>query len=175
MNETNAVLEGYIVWILEWASAKGIIGKDNVDTRLNTQQLKFMSELGEYCDSVIKNDREQIADALGDMFVVSCSILYLDMAKRGFFNDLPFKSECGLCKRQFGLKPNVTSISEPNMHTFEYLTAYVNECDVKCIWLSLEALARYHRLDFVQCVSGAYNTIKDRTGKTLPNGNFVKD
>lgn len=174
MNETNAVLEEYIVWILEWASAKGIIGKDNVDTRLNTQQLKFMSELGEYCDSVIKDDKEQIADALGDMFVVSCSILYLDMTSRGFFNGLPFRSECGLCKGQFGLRKRISGL-KPDMQTFEYLTEYTKLCDVKSIWTGLEALAEHHELSFVQCVSGAYNTIRNRTGKTLPNGNFVKD
>jgi len=39
----------------------------------------------------------------------------------------------------------------------------------------LVAIAELEDLDFDECVEFAYNEIKDRKGKLLPNGNFLKE
>ena len=52
--------------VLRWAEARGILRNGNI----STQMLKGVSEMGELCDAVIKNDQEAIIDGLGDVLVV---------------------------------------------------------------------------------------------------------
>lgn len=51
--------------ILDWASKKHLLSRDNV----LQQFIKFNSEGGELGDAIIKNDREEIIDAIGDVQV----------------------------------------------------------------------------------------------------------
>ena len=52
--------------VLRWAEARGILRNGNI----STQMLKGVSEMGELCDAVIKNDHDAIVDGLGDVLVV---------------------------------------------------------------------------------------------------------
>jgi NTP pyrophosphatase (non-canonical NTP hydrolase) len=56
--------------ILQWAEARKIIPNSTPEVQL----LKAMSEMGELADGTIKNDREAIEDAVGDVMV--CLINY---------------------------------------------------------------------------------------------------
>jgi NTP pyrophosphatase (non-canonical NTP hydrolase) len=56
--------------IIQWSEARKIIPNSTPETQL----LKAMSELGELADATIKNDREAIEDAVGDVMV--CLINY---------------------------------------------------------------------------------------------------
>ena len=56
--------------IIQWSEARKIIPNSTPETQL----LKAMSELGELADATIKNDRESIEDAVGDVMV--CLINY---------------------------------------------------------------------------------------------------
>jgi NTP pyrophosphatase (non-canonical NTP hydrolase) len=56
--------------IIQWAEARKIIPNSTPDVQL----LKAMSEMGELADATIKNDREAIVDAVGDVMV--CLINY---------------------------------------------------------------------------------------------------
>lgn len=55
--------------VIEWAGEKGILEKGTPDR----QALKTLEECGELVQAVAKNDREAIADALGDV-LVTCII-----------------------------------------------------------------------------------------------------
>jgi NTP pyrophosphatase (non-canonical NTP hydrolase) len=62
----------------EWAKARSIIGKASP----STQCLKTASELGELCDAIIKNNRKDQIDAIGDVMVcliILCRMLELDL------------------------------------------------------------------------------------------------
>jgi NTP pyrophosphatase (non-canonical NTP hydrolase) len=56
--------------IIQWAEARKIIPNSTPEVQL----LKAMSEMGELADGTIKNDREAIEDAVGDVMV--CLINY---------------------------------------------------------------------------------------------------
>jgi NTP pyrophosphatase (non-canonical NTP hydrolase) len=56
--------------ILRWSEARKIIP----DSTPEVQLLKAVSEIGELCDATIKDDRENIADSVGDVMV--CLINY---------------------------------------------------------------------------------------------------
>jgi NTP pyrophosphatase (non-canonical NTP hydrolase) len=56
--------------IIQWAEARRIIPNSNPESQL----LKAVSEMGELADATIKNDKEAIVDAVGDVMV--CLINY---------------------------------------------------------------------------------------------------
>jgi NTP pyrophosphatase (non-canonical NTP hydrolase) len=56
--------------IIQWAEARKIIPNSTPDVQL----LKAMSEMGELADATIKNDKEAVVDAVGDVMV--CLINY---------------------------------------------------------------------------------------------------
>src|SRR5699024_9890193 len=57
-----------------WAEERGIYEHSTPEAQL----LKALSELGELADAVIKNDREALIDAIGDVAV--CMVNYAKMA-----------------------------------------------------------------------------------------------
>lgn len=56
--------------IVQWAEARKIIPNSTPATQL----LKAVSEMGELADATIKNNREDVADAVGDVMV--CLVNY---------------------------------------------------------------------------------------------------
>ena len=52
--------------VLRWAEARQIIPNSSSQV----QALKLVSEVGEFCDAVIKKDRDGVIDGLGDVLVV---------------------------------------------------------------------------------------------------------
>jgi NTP pyrophosphatase (non-canonical NTP hydrolase) len=53
------------VKVLNWADDKGLIKYEN----RHKQALKMVSEVGELCDALIKDDKPMIIDGLGDVLV----------------------------------------------------------------------------------------------------------
>ena len=60
--------------IREWAQERGLYDKGDV----KTQTLKLMEEAGEICRAVLKNDKEQIIDGIGDCVVVLTNLAELN-------------------------------------------------------------------------------------------------
>jgi len=59
--------------IREWANKRGLYDKGDS----KTQTLKLMEEAGEICRAVLKDDREQIIDGIGDCVVVLTNLAEL--------------------------------------------------------------------------------------------------
>ena len=60
--------------IRTWANEKGIYAKGNS----KTQYLKLMEEAGELAEALLKNDKPEIIDAIGDMVVVLTNLAALE-------------------------------------------------------------------------------------------------
>jgi NTP pyrophosphatase (non-canonical NTP hydrolase) len=60
--------------IRTWASDKGIYDKGNS----HTQYVKLMEEAGELAEALLKNDKYEIKDAIGDMVVVLTNLAVLE-------------------------------------------------------------------------------------------------
>lgn len=63
--------------VLDWASSKSLLSRDNV----LKQFAKFISEAGELGDAIIKNNRDEIIDAIGDVqvtLIILCDQLDLN-------------------------------------------------------------------------------------------------
>ena len=67
-------LTNYFPLIRDWAQERGIYDKGNS----RTQYVKLMEEAGELAEALLKNDRYEIKDAIGDMVVVLTNLAVLE-------------------------------------------------------------------------------------------------
>jgi len=70
--ECNKILQFDL--IREWAHERGLYDKGDV----KTQTLKLLEEAGEICRAVLKDDKEQIIDGIGDCVVVLTNLAELN-------------------------------------------------------------------------------------------------
>ena len=136
------------------------------------QALKAVSEVGELADAVIKGDRDELKDAIGDVMVclvgaakmTGCSINLKDADDAGPAKESPFLAAmvsyhvayvasgialgAGLWTVQRGIEDSIASLGD---------------------------LALDNNLTLLECCEAAWNEIKDRKGKMVAGGAFVKD
>tara|TARA_R100000951_G_scaffold106184_1_gene100563 strand:+ start:1111 stop:1881 length:771 start_codon:yes stop_codon:yes gene_type:complete len=72
--ETNYIAADMFTKIRNWATERGIYDKGNS----HTQYVKLMEEAGELAQALLKNDKPEIIDAIGDMVVVLTNLAKLE-------------------------------------------------------------------------------------------------
>lgn len=175
--------EELINLVNEWAKDKGIHEKGNFFTQI----MKTYEEIGEIVESLDKNDKEALSDGIGDSIVTLINASW-------FLGDNKFKSfiekkdrAVDFIKTNYGekaLKVSEKSIIKDLMSELTFIfTEYVNvknpnfeeiETSIVRILSNLEVLCYNYKLDFTECLNGAYEIISKRSGKIV-NGTFVKD
>lgn len=132
--------------IEQWAHEKGLLVEDNAPK----QYLKFLEEVGETARAILKNDLEEIKDGFGDIAVTI--IIY---------------------SKQLDVTQELETDFEEN-GSFHELLENVNFHPSHDSILFLMDVCRTYGYDLTECLNIAWNTIKNRTGKT-ENGIFKKD
>ena len=141
-------LREYQNLILGWAKDKNITREECIPM----QKLKLIEEVGDIANAIVKNRKEEQADGIGDAFVV------------------------------------LTILAEQNKEEFETVDVYSNFEDIELADLLAMIIYSEYNVDFgvflelckrldldiVDCVSSAWNEIKDRKGRT-EGGVFIKD
>jgi len=152
-------------------------GKDRfitINGNIPTQTLKFGEEMAELFEA---DSPEKAYDAIGDMAVVLTMIAELngtgviDCMKNSYMSNSPYFSHV---RRSLPVKERLVSMygvlcssvvrQEPITGVIEALMLCLEDISYKSYNKHLE-----------YCWELAYNEIKDRKGKLLENGNFVKD
>jgi len=156
-----------------WASERGIYEHSTPEAQL----LKALSELGELADAVVKNDRDGMKDAIGD--VVVCIVNYaritgyqfvaveslLEMLHAEKKKDLDHQKSILYC---IGSAARVIgSILNGDSGDHE-------DASMACL-LTMFFASHYLGLDFMGCCEQAWLEIKDRKGRMVPGGAFVKE
>lgn len=145
---TELVLKEYQSLILGWARDKNITREECIPM----QKLKLIEEVGEIANAIVKNKKEEQADGIGDAFVV------------------------------------LTILAEQNKEEFEVVDVFSNFQDTELSDLLAMIIYSEYNVDFgvflelckrlnlniLDCVSSAWNEIKDRKGRT-EGGVFIKD
>ena len=90
--------------IRSWATDKGIYDKGDA----RTQYLKLMEESGELAEALLKNDKAEIQDAIGDMIVVLTSIAKFE----GMFIEDCIKSAYDVIAKRTGKMVNGTFVKD---------------------------------------------------------------
>ena len=141
-------LREYQDLILGWAKDKNITREECIPM----QKLKLIEEVGEIANAIVKNKKEEQADGIGDAFVV------------------------------------LTILAKQNGEEFEAVDIYSNFEDTELADLLAMIIYSEYNVDFgvflelckrlnlniLDCVSSAWNEIKDRKGRT-EGGVFLKD
>lgn len=127
---------------------------------------KLMSEFGELSDNLAKG--RCIKDDIGD-----CGVVIINIAERnGALHLLKQYHEVLHCVEYISLLDSLHCLGQTILNETSYAVS-IQECAVKC-WESLKGFAKANNLDFDECLSVAYDDIKDRKGKMI-NGTFVKE
>jgi len=101
MNMNNNELQSRV---LVWAGEKNILKPENV----KQQFIKTVSEVGELGDAIIKNNREEIIDGLGDVQVT----LIILAEQLGLSDDECLESACNVIKNRTGKTVGGTFIKD---------------------------------------------------------------
>jgi len=119
------------------------------NTTEEKQILKFYTELGEYADAVLKDDRDAIIDAIGDMAV------------------------CLINAEIIGVQKKVYLFYDTKA-TIDNVVIFVAYRDYKESLLVLSLLAESHGTTLEHCLDTVIKVIEKRKGKMI-NGVFVKE
>ena len=124
------------------------------NTTEEKQILKFYTELGEYADAVLKDDKDAIIDAIGDMAVCLINAEVIENRLIGFG-----KPYCSF--------DNIYGI-------IDNLVIFAACRDYKETLLILSSLAESHGTTLEHCLDTVIKVIEKRKGKMI-NGVFVKE
>lgn len=164
INELNA-------HITEWAKERELDTKGTVEA----QAIKTVEELSELIKAICKDKKEDIIDSIGDVYVTLVIGNMLDKyIMMGFlqeemnllFDDKAIK-ECKKLDKKYKLKKLGEFI--PIVLDYKYTSVIIRDLTYQLI-----KIAYSYKLDFVECVESAYNTIKNRHG-VIKDGQYIKD
>lgn len=154
----------FVSSVRQWSTARGIYEHSTA----TAQALKACSEAGELCDAVIKGDRAAMVDAVGDVAVCLVNVSALH-------NCGGLHVEDG-CDEVYSLHHGAARVAE--RCAVASMTLAMDEiADVEiqeALW-SLDDFCNFAGLDFLQCCESAWNEIKDRKGRMVEGGAFVKE
>lgn len=156
--------------VQEWSEARGIYAHSSA----LAQALKAVSEVGELADATIKGNIDELRDAIGDVAVCLVNVAYMTESQLDhdyIFDDV---NEVGIEAHQcvahvvymvanIGLSAAKSKMAEPMVDSLDGA------------FYSLYATTKNNNLDFLDCCEAAWNEIKDRKGKMVAGGAFVKD
>ena len=165
--------------VTEWARDKGLVGTSN--QAVCAQFIKGVEEGGEIFDAILKRDKDELIDAIGDRLVVAtiecinAGLDPVDYVKRvrcdGWMSFNSFEEAvksrealqvvCELGVVQGRLARAVAKQQPIREHIVDVVYELNNISTVLCV-------------DIGECYRIAYTVIRDRTGSTV-DGVFVKD
>lgn len=148
----------------QWAEARGIYEHS---TAL-AQALKAVSEVGELADAVIKNDKDALKDALGDVMVCLVNVANMNGCQIYMPDEVndSHSAEYGIAMLMNSMATAITFLSTGAL----YIESDVNDCSAGVL-----TICKLTGLDFMDCCESAWLEIMDRKGKMVAGGAFVKD
>ena len=157
--------------IIEWAKERELDTKGTVEA----QAIKTVEELSELIKAICKDKKEDIIDSIGDVYVTlvignmlgdNTNIELISEKTTDLFYDEIIEKIKDYSKTLLllDIARNIDSVLQ-----FKYSSWVVGQT-----MALIMSVAYLYKLDFVECVESAYNTIKNRHGKLI-DGMYVKD
>lgn len=166
--------------VRNWSAERGIYEHS---TAL-AQALKAVSEVGELCDGVIKNDIDEIKDAIGDVAVCLVNVAEMSGLKSDFIAAKNVKSSCKVSHLVSASSTSKTVADLALMIGMQSVNGYVpNQVatfsdinDQICYAIGhLKMVADDFELNFLSCCESAWTEISFRKGRMVAGGAFVKE
>lgn len=156
-------LQKLITNVQQWSIDRGL---DKADSK--KQMLKLYEEFGELASGIAKGNKEVVKDSIGDVVVV----LIILAQQQGLEKISDFNIICNY------LQPsNLMPLASETIGLISLRVRRTKgEIEVPIVRLisHLRTIAKYENLKFEDCLSQAWNEIKDRKGKPI-DGVWVKE
>lgn len=151
----------------QWAAERGIYDHSTVQA----QALKAISEAGELADAVIKNDHLALVDAIGDVAVCLVNVAAMSGIEVAVL-------DAGVTERDAKVAAVAICLSVAEVADCALSAPECNEDLDHAIHLALalmRVLAMSEGTTLEACCDAAWDEIKDRKGRMVAGGAFVKD
>lgn len=133
-----------------WAAERNLLAYENAEN----QHLKYLEEVGETARAILKKDTNGIIDGFGDI-----AVTIIVLAK-----------QLG-CNLKINFEPDNLQLNK----SFFWFMIGIEDCDVDYASLDyLNDVSMYYGYSLEECLTAAWNEIKNRTGKTV-DGVFIKN
>lgn len=138
------------------------------------QALKAVSEVGELADAVIKGDRDALKDAVGDVMVCLVGVAKMTGCDIGSVEKLPsaFKNDDNI---QTAAAITVSHVTDVSLNVALNYSKVARSINIMHVIYWLNAIAVKSDLTLLECCESAWNEIKDRKGKMVAGGAFIKE
>lgn len=161
--EFKLELHKLITNVQRWSIDRGL---DKADSK--KQLLKLYEEFGELASGIAKGNKEVVKDSIGDVVVV----LIILAQQKGLEKISDFNIICNHLQPS-DLMPQASETIGLISLRVRRTKDEIEEPIVRLISY-LRTIARYENLKFEDCLSQAWNEIKDRKGKLI-DGVWVKE
>lgn len=156
-------LKELITNVQRWSINRGL---DKADSK--KQMLKLYEEFGELASGLAKGNKEVVKDSIGDVVVVLIILAQQQGLEKisdfcVIFNHLSINDLMPRAAELIGLIS--LRVRKTNDEIEEYIVRLIS---------CLRTVAKYENLKFEDCLSQAWNEIKDRKGKLI-DGAWVKE
>lgn len=149
-------LQKLITNVQQWSIDRGL---DKADSK--KQMLKLYEEFGELASGIAKGNKEVVKDSIGDVVVV----LIILAQQQGLEKISDFNIICNRLQES-DLMPQASETIGLISLRVRRTKSEVEEPIVRLISY-LRTIAKYENLKFEDCLSQAWNEIKDRKGKLI--------
>lgn len=156
-------LQKLITKVQQWSIDRGL---DKADSK--KQMLKLYEEFGELASGLAKGNKEVVKDSIGDVVVV----LIILAQQQGLEKISDFNIICNHLQES-DLMPQASETIGLISLRVRRIKNEIEEPIVRLISY-LRTIAKYENLKFEDCLSQAWNEIKDRKGKLI-DGVWVKE
>lgn len=156
-------LQELITNVQQWSIDRGL---DKADSK--KQMLKLYEEFGELASGLVKGNKEVVKDSIGDVVVV----LIILAQQQGIESISDFNIICNHLQPN-NLMPKASETIGLISLQVRWTKDEIEELIVRLISY-LRTIAKYEGLKFEDCLSQAWNEIKDRKGKLI-DGVWVKE
>ena len=150
--------------VRQWSTERGIYEHSTAVA----QALKACSEAGELCDAVIKGDRDAMIDAVGDVAV--CLVNVAALHKCALDMDTESFDEC------LSMQHAASRVAVYCARAAESLAMdEISDAEIQEALYCLDDLCVFAGLNLLECCASAWNEIKNRSGRMVAGGAFVKE
>lgn len=155
-------LQKLITNVQQWSIDRGL---DKADSK--KQLLKLYEEFGELASGLAKGNKEVVKDSIGDVVVV----LIILAQQKGVRLIGDFELSHGRLSKQ-----DIMLVASEDVGIISNLVRRNLKCEGHIMYLItyLQRIAKDENLKFEDCLSQAWNEIKDRKGKLI-DGVWVKE
>lgn len=158
-----------------WAHERGIY----THSTMQAQLLKGLSEIGELADAVIKRDRVALIDSIGDVAVCIVNAHYLYYKEFPNLSPLITPTKEQLYRSWHKEDASNTTYTALLAALLSVCTLAIEEASIGNPFINgmygLELLAEANDTTLTACQTVAWEEIKDRKGRMVDGGAFVKE